>query len=79
MSSTVIPLNVYEVSYGTKDGKLNDEEYKKVYLKNFHKKVQHQVGDVDKLVTGEVELQVIVGLYLLVYILSAKPSSKKDY
>lgn len=59
VSSTVIPLNVYEVSYGTKDGKLNDEEYKKVYLKNFHKKVQHQVGEVDKLVTGEFTFQEV--------------------
>lgn len=54
VSSTVFPLNVYEISYGTKDGKLTEEEYRKVYLKHFRKKVPHQAGVADKLVTGEM-------------------------
>lgn len=56
VSSTVIPLNVYEVSYGSKDGKLNEEEYKKIYMKNMPKKAHshHQPGMIDKLVTGKL-------------------------
>lgn len=54
VSSTVIPLNVYEVSYGSKDGKLNEDEYKRIYMKNMPKKAHkhHQPGILDKLVTG---------------------------
>lgn len=64
VSSTVIPLSVYEVSYGTKDGKLTEEEYKKIYLKHkMHKKVnkQHQDGVLEKLVTGKDFLLVLDG------------------
>lgn len=64
VSSTVIPLSVYEVSYGTKDGKLTEEEYKKIYLKHkMHKKVnkQHQEGVLEKLVTGEDFLLALDG------------------
>lgn len=56
VSSTVIPLSVYEVSYGSKDGKISEEEYKKIYMKNMHKKAHehHKPGILDKLVTGEL-------------------------
>lgn len=55
VSSTVIPLSVYEVSYGTKDGKVSEEQYKRIYMKNMKKKAheQHKPGLMDKLVTGE--------------------------
>uniref|UniRef100_A0A1B0DB83 Uncharacterized protein n=1 Tax=Phlebotomus papatasi TaxID=29031 RepID=A0A1B0DB83_PHLPP len=49
VSSTVIPLTVYEVSYGS-GGKVS-EEYKKAVLKHLHKKVKVKPEDPDKLIT----------------------------
>lgn len=81
VSSTVIPLNVYEVSYGSKDGKLNEEEYKKIYMKNMPKKAHshHQPGMIDKLVTGKL-LSYIHGQSqsLRLCPFSAKPNFKKE-
>lgn len=66
VSSTVIPLNVYEVSYGSKDGKLNEDEYKRIYMKNMPKKAHkhHQPGILDKLVTGGWNDGRMVGVIL---------------
>lgn len=60
MSSTVIPLSVYEVSYGSSDGKISEEEYKRIYMKHMHKKAHqyHQPGILDKLVTGRKGMRV---------------------
>lgn len=61
VSSTVIPLSVFEVSYGTKDGKISEEEYKKIYMKNMPKKVHkhHMPGILDKLVTGGLRVVLL--------------------
>lgn len=48
----MIPLTVYEVSYGL-NGKITEEEYKKLYMKHLHKKVQ-TADNPDKLITGMV-------------------------
>lgn len=45
ISSTVIPLSVYEVSYGL--GGKPSEEYKMAYLKKLRKKVKHDDEDED--------------------------------
>ncbi|XP_059617515.1 uncharacterized protein LOC132262303 [Phlebotomus argentipes] len=49
VSSTVIPLTVYEVSYGH-GGKVS-EEYKKAILKHLHKKSKVKPENPDKLIT----------------------------
>lgn len=50
VSSTVIPLSVYEVSYGL-SGKATDSEYKMAYIKHLHKKVRTGIDDPDTLIT----------------------------
>lgn len=50
VSSTVIPLSVYEVSYGL-GGKSTDSEYKLAYMKHLHKKVRAGIDDPDTLIT----------------------------
>lgn len=49
VSSTVIPLTVYEVSYGI--GGKPSEEYKQAYMKRLHKKVKHVDENPDTLIT----------------------------
>uniref|UniRef100_A0A7G3AG81 Putative conserved secreted protein n=1 Tax=Lutzomyia longipalpis TaxID=7200 RepID=A0A7G3AG81_LUTLO len=51
VSSTVIPLTVYEVSYGN-GGKVSDD-YKKTILKHLHSKMKIKPENPDKLITWE--------------------------
>uniref|UniRef100_A0A7G3B235 sn-1-specific diacylglycerol lipase n=1 Tax=Lutzomyia longipalpis TaxID=7200 RepID=A0A7G3B235_LUTLO len=53
VSSTVIPLTVYEVSYGN-GGKVSDD-YKKTILKHLHSKMKIKPENPDKLITWEDE------------------------
>ncbi|XP_055841494.1 uncharacterized protein LOC129908766 [Episyrphus balteatus] len=57
VSSTVIPLTVYEVSYGL--GGKPSEEYKMAYLKKLRKKVKHtdEEEDPDTLITIKKKYQ----------------------
>lgn len=69
-----------EVSYGTKDGKLSEEEYKRIYMKNMPKKAihKHQPGILEKLVTGGWTDELGRKMETDFHFFTAKPAGKEE-